>query len=603
MLLRSSIPSEPEPADSTRSVMGTDCRSATTNVLVIGTGGAGLRAALAAHDAGREVLIVGRRPRRDAHTVLAAGGINASLGTRDREDEPRWHFADTWNEGYHLADATKVELLVTEAPQHLRQLAEWGMPFARTDDGELDQRFFGAHRYRRTCYAGDWTGQALLETLLDQVEQRHITIEDGRYVSHLLVEGGVCAGALSFDLRTGQRTALLADAVVLAGGGHTRLWARSSSRRDENAGDAMHLALRAGAQLRDLELVQFHPTGMTHPDQWEGQLVTEAVRGEGGRLVNADGERFMDRYDAERMELSTRDTIAVANYTEIREGRAGPHGGVFLDLTHLDRTTIRAKLPRMYRQFVDAQLVDISEAAMEVAPTAHYSMGGVSVAAGSGATSVEGLFAAGEITGGLHGANRLGGNSLTETVVFGARAGAAAAERSAALPAQPRPLQALRAANEELDELVGDKDLPPRLLQHELRQVMWEHVGVVREDASLGRGLDRISELTGCLDDLDVQPDAQGHRDLAGALELRGSLQLARATVIAARARTETRGAHQRRDHPDRDDEHQLVSHVVRLGADAELAWSTQARTEVPEHLAEWARETKRPDDHGRLLE
>jgi succinate dehydrogenase / fumarate reductase, flavoprotein subunit len=583
--------------------MPTDWRTTTTNVLVIGTGGAGLRAAIAAHDAGQEVLVVGRRPRHDAHTVLAAGGINGALGTRDPDDEPRWHFVDTWNEGYFLADPAKVEVLVTEAPDHLLQLADWGMPFARTDDGALDQRYFGAHRYRRTCYAGDWTGRALIETLLDQVDRRRIAIDDGRYVSHLLVEEGVCAGALTFDLERGERTAVLADAVVLAGGGHTRLWARSSSRRDENAGDAMQLALRAGATLRDLELVQFHPTGMTHPDGWVGQLVTEAVRGEGGRLFNAEGERFMERYDPDRLELSTRDTVALANYTEIQAGRAGPHGGVFLDLTHLDRATIRKQLPSMYRQFVDAQLVDIAEEPMEVAPTAHYSMGGVAVVHDTAATDVEGLFAAGEITGGLHGANRLGGNSLTETVVFGARAGRAAATRSRELRAQPRPLRALFAANDELDGLIGGGEVPVRLVQHRLRQVMWEHVGVVRDDASLGHALDRIDELTGCLDDLEVRPDAQGHADLAAALELRGSLLLAAATAAAARARTETRGAHQRRDHPDRDDEHQLLSHVVSLGADRRPEWSTRPRPDVPAHLADWAHEAERPDGEGRLLE
>jgi succinate dehydrogenase / fumarate reductase, flavoprotein subunit len=581
----------------------TDPRTTVTNILVIGTGGAGLRAAIAAHDAGQEVLVVGRRPRGDAHTVLAAGGINAALGTRDPDDTPRWHFEDTWAEGYALADPTKVELLVTEAPERLRELADWGLPFARTEDGRLDQRYFGAHRHRRTCFAGDWTGRAMLETLLGQVDRRGITVRDGLYVSDLLVQDGVCAGALAVELDSGDRIVLQADAAVLAGGGHTRLWARSSSRRDENAGDAMHLALRAGAELRDLELVQFHPTGMTHPETWEGQLVTEAVRGEGGRLLNAEGERFMERYDAERLELSTRDTVALAIDSEIRAGRGGPHGGVLLDLTHLDRATIRERLPRMYRQFVDAQLLDIAEEPMEVAPTAHYSMGGVHVDAATAATEVEGLYAVGEITSGLHGANRLGGNSLTETVVFGARAGAAAAERSRSLTAQPRPRGAIRAAQERLDALVQEGDLPPRLVHHELRQVMWEHVGVVRDEAGLGRGLARLEELAGTVDDLEVQADAQGVRDLVTTVELRGSLLLAHATAAAARARTETRGAHQRDDHPDRDDREQLVHHAVRLAADGQPTWTARPRAPIPEHLREWAVEDERPDAEGRLLE
>jgi succinate dehydrogenase / fumarate reductase, flavoprotein subunit len=581
-----------------------DPRATVTNVLVIGSGGAGLRAAIAAHDAGREVRIVGRRRRDDAHTVLAAGGINAALATRDPEDAPRWHFQDTWHEGHELADPRKVELLVTEAPEHLRQLADWGLPFARTDDGELDQRYFGAHRYRRTCYAGDWTGRALAETLLAQVTRRGLGIDDEHVISHLLVEDDVCVGALGFDLASGDRTVHLADAVVLAGGGHTRLWRRSSSRQDENAGDAMALALRAGAELADLELVQFHPTGMTHPDRWEGQLVTEAVRGEGGRLFNADGERFMARYDPDRLELSARDTVAAAIDTEIREGRAGPHGGVFLDLSHLDRATIRGQLPRMHRQLVEAQLLDLAEAAVEVAPTAHYSMGGVVIDPETAATTVEGLHAAGEITAGLHGANRLGGNSLTETVVFGARAGRAAAERSAGLRAQPRPGSSLTAALDQLDELLRPGDVPVRLLQHELRGIMSDHAGVVRDEEQLREGLARLDEVEATLPSLDVQPDAQGYRDLAATLELRGSLTMARATIGHARARTETRGAHRRSDHPDLDDERQLVNHLVRLDVDGQLVCSQRARPAIPEHLTDWAVAAEdEVETAGRLLE
>jgi aspartate oxidase len=366
-----------------------DARTALTNVLVIGSGGAGLRAAIAAHDAGSEVTIVGKRLATDAHTVLASGGINAALGTVDPDDEPRWHFADTWSEGYELADPLKVELFVHEAPERIRELDAWGMPFARTEDGDIDQRYFGAHRYRRTCYAGDWTGRAMMETLHRQVVERGVPIVERTYVSRLLVHDGTCFGATTFDLASGERVAHIADAVVLAGGGHTRLWRRSSSRRGENHGDAMYLALAAGVPLADLELVQFHPTGMTHPEEWAGQLVTEAMRGEGGRLYNADGERFMERYDPDRLELSSRDRVAMANYTEIQEGRGGPNGGVFLDLTHLDQHVLREQIPRMYRQMIEAQLLDISQHPVEVAPTAHYSMGGVTVEPETGATRVD----------------------------------------------------------------------------------------------------------------------------------------------------------------------------------------------------------------------
>lgn len=579
-----------------------DHRSALSNVLVIGSGGAGLRAAIAAHDAGCEVTVVGKRLATDAHTVLASGGINAALGTVDRDDAPRWHFADTWSEGYELADPAKVELLVNEAPERILELAAWGMPFARTDDGELDQRYFGAHRYRRTCYAGDWTGRAMLETLHAQVVDRGIPIVERTYVSHLLVHDQTCFGAFTFDLSSGARVVHLADSVVLAAGGHTRLWRRSSSRRGENHGDAMYLALAAGVPLADLELVQFHPTGMTHPEEWAGQLVTEAMRGEGGRLYNAEGERFMERYDPERMELSSRDRVAMANYTEISEGRAGPNGGVFLDMTHLDQQVIREQVPRMYRQMIEAQMLDLSESPVEVAPTAHYSMGGVVIEPETGATEVEGLFAAGEITAGLHGANRLGGNSLSETVVFGARAGAAAASRSRELSLQVRSRAAIEVAHDELDGFIHDGDEVVRLAQRELRDILWEHVGVVRDEDGIADGVERLRDLQGIVPALDVRPDAEGYDDLAGALDLRGSLVTATATALAARERRETRGAQQRRDHPDRDDDTQLVNHVVRLDADGGLELSSVPRKDVPEHLTGWA-QADEVDTEGRLLE
>ena len=395
------------------------------------------------------MLALGKRLRKDAHTVLAAGGINAALGSVDPQDSWEQHFADTVREGYFLGHPRMVEILAREAPRAVLELAEWGCPFARTPEGRLDQRFFGAHTYRRTCYAGDYTGRAVLSTLADRVATLGIPILERQYISHLLVHEGVCFGALGFDLDDGQRTVYLADAVILAAGGHTRLWRRSSSRRDENTGDGMALALQAGCSLTDMELVQFHPTGMVWPEEVAGTLVTEAVRGEGGRLLNARGERFMARYDPQRMELSTRDRVALANYAEIMAGRGGPHGGVFLDVSHLPKELILEKLPRMYRQFMETQLLDISRQPMEVAPTAHYSMGGVVVDPDTTATEVEGLYAAGEVTGGLHGANRLGGNSLAETVVFGRLAGEHGAARSARLEVQQRSRRVIGAAKRQ----------------------------------------------------------------------------------------------------------------------------------------------------------
>jgi succinate dehydrogenase / fumarate reductase flavoprotein subunit len=572
------------------------------NVLVIGTGAAGLRAAIAAHQAGSEVVIVGKRRRDDAHTVLAAGGINAALGTVDPEDSWEQHFADTIREGYFLGDPRVVELMARESPAAVLELADWGAPFARTADGRLDQRFFGAHRWRRTCYAGDWTGRAILRTLAAKVAELGLAVIDDQYVSQLLVTDGTCFGALAFGLETGERTVLLADAVVLAAGGHTRIWRRSSSRRDENTGDGMYLALRAGCRLSDMELVQFHPTGMVAPEEAAGTLVTEAVRGEGGRLKNAQGERFMARYDPERMELSARDRVALANYTEITQGRGGPNGGVFLDITHLGKDLILEKLPRMYRQFLEYQMLDISQQPMEVAPTAHYSMGGVVVDPETHVTDVAGLYAAGEVAAGLHGANRLGGNSLAETVIFGRRAGEAAASYSAARDLQLRARDVVRAADEELASFIRHGRQFARPLQRALRDTMWETCGVVRDQEGLERGLDRVAELRELAADVDVRPTSEGYADLAHALDLRASLAAAEASLLGALARTESRGAHQRRDHPGLSPELR-VNFRIRTGDDGRLATTADPVPPIPPSLQAWADAAGDVSVAGRLLE
>jgi succinate dehydrogenase / fumarate reductase, flavoprotein subunit len=578
-------------------------RTNVTNVLVIGAGAAGLRAAVAAHQAGSDVLIIAKRPRNDAHTVLAAGGINGALGTVDPQDSWQQHFADTLREGYFLADPRVVEIMAREAPAALQELADWGAPFARLPDGRLDQRYFGAHRWRRTAYAGDWTGRAMLRALAAKVASLRIPIIDTQYVSQLLVHDGACFGALAFDVESGERTVFFADAVVLAAGGHTRIWRRSSSRRDENNGDGMYLALRAGCRLSDMELVQFHPTGMLTPEEIAGTLVTEAVRGEGGHLKNALGERFMHRYDPERMELSARDRVALANYTEIAEGRGGPNNGVFLDVTHLGKDTILDKLPRMYRQFLEYQMLDISTEPMEVAPTAHYSMGGVVVDPETHATDVAGLYAAGEVTAGLHGANRLGGNSLAETVIFGRRAGAAAAEFSATRDLQLRARDVVRAADEELSELIRPGSEFVRPLQRALRDTMWECCGVVRDDAGLRRGLERVKELRALLPKVDVRPSSEGYGDLAHVLDLRAALTSAEATLTGALARRESRGAHYRRDYPDTDPDLR-VNFRASMAADGALTLTSDPVPPLPAELAAWTeKEGAELPVSGRLLE
>lgn len=573
-----------------------------SNVLVIGSGAAGLRAAIAAREKGVDVVIVGKRLRRDAHTVLAAGGINASLGTVDPQDTWQHHYVDTVQDGYFLNHPHMVEEMVRQAPQAIADLVDYGVPFARQSDGQLDQRFFGAHTYRRTCYAGDWTGRAIIFGLADRVETLKIPIHENRYVTRLLVDDGQCFGALTFDLHSGERVVYLADSVILAAGGHTRLWRRSSSRRDENTGDGMYLALDAGAELADMELVQFHPTGMVAPESIAGTLVTEAVRGEGGRLINAIGERYMARYDSERMELSTRDRVALANYTEIIEGRGGPNGGVFLDISHREKSYIIEKLPRMYRQFLEHQLLDISQEAMEVAPTAHYSMGGVVVDPETQVTRVRGLYAAGEVTSGLHGANRLGGNSLAETVVFGRIAGEQAADFALEIPGQHRSNPVIRMANEDIDQMIKEGTEMARPLQREIRDIMWHDCGVMRDGERLADGLDRLDIVKEAAQHVDVRPSSEGYHDLALAFDLRSALTAAEATVRSALARKESRGAHQRTDYPESDDRY-LVNFVLFLNEDgAQEIWERPVLP-IPAELQGWFEKSDELEVAGRLLE
>jgi len=549
----------------------TTVRTSVCSVLVIGSGAAGMRAAIAAHEAGAHVTVLGKRPRLDAHTVLAAGGINGALGTRDHDDTWQQHYADTVREGYFLSHPRVVEIMAMESPAAIRELDEWGCEFARTDDGDIDQRFFGAHYYRRTCYAGDFTGRAVLRTVHRRAAEIGVpAVVEDTYVAKLLVADRTCFGALAFDVHTGERTVLLADAVIVCTGGHTRLWRRSSSRRDENFGDGLGLLLEAGVELMDMELVQFHPTGMMWPEEVAGRLITEAVRGEGGLLYNARGERFMERYDRERLELSSRDRVALAIHTEIAEGRGTERGAVLLDISHCGKDFILEKLPRMYRQFIELEMLDITKQPMEVAPTAHYTMGGAVVDPETHATSVAGLYAAGEVCGGLHGANRLGGNSLSETLISGRHAGEAAASFAESDEVIIRSRRAIRDAADELEAMVRPGTELARPQQRRLRNAMWQHCGVVRDETGLKEALAEIEDIRRALPEVDVRPGAEGWSDLAHALDLCGGLLAAEATVRGAMERRETRGAHNRSDHPELDDGLQ-VNFYTRLD-DGEMA-------------------------------
>ncbi|MEV6375218.1 FAD-dependent oxidoreductase [Micromonospora musae] len=571
-------------------------RRLSTSVLVIGTGGSGLRAAIELAERGVDVLAVGKRPKLDAHTSLAAGGINAALGTMDAEDSWQQHAADTIKESYLLANPHTVQIVAQGAARGIHDLERFGMGFAREEDGRISQRFFGAHKYRRTAFAGDYTGLEIQRALVRRATQLSVPILDTIYITRLLVRDNVVFGAYGFDVNDGTRYLVHADAVILAAGGHTRIWRRTSSRRDENTGDSFRLAVLAGARLRDPELVQFHPSGILEPENAAGTLVSEAARGEGGILRNAVGERFMERYDPERMELSTRDRVALAAYTEIKQGRGTPNGGVWLDVSHLPRETIMNRLPRVYQMMLELQMRDITTSPMEIAPTAHYSMGGVWVRPEDHGTDVAGLYAIGEAASGLHGANRLGGNSLIELLVYGRIVGATVADYTAGLDAQRRSREAVGEARAEIDGLLSaDGRENVRALQRAIRNTMTEHAGVVRDEQGLRTGLTELGAIEDRMTDIGVHPDIAGYQDLAHAFDLKASALAARATLEAALERRETRGCHNRSDYPNLDPTLQV-----------NLVWSPTAgivREEIPPVPTEIAELMQDVSTVGKLVE
>lgn len=557
------------------------------SVLVIGTGGSGLRAAIELAENGVDVVAVGKRPRHDAHTALAAGGINAALGTMDQEDSWEQHAADTIKESYYLADPRTVEIVAKGAAEGISDLERYGMGFAREEDGRISQRFFGAHTFRRTAFAGDYTGLEIQRSLVKRSEQLEIPIIDTVYITDILTDDNRVFGAYGFDVNDGTRYLIHADAVILAAGGHNRIWRRTSSRRDENTGDSFRLAVEAGARLRDPELVQFHPSGIIEPENAAGTLISEAARGEGGILRNALGERFMERYDPERMELSTRDRVALAAYTEIQEGRGTENGGVWLDVSHLPREVILERLPRVYQTMLEVQMLDITREPIEIAPTAHYSMGGVWVHSEDHATDVEGLYAIGEASSGLHGANRLGGNSLIELLVFGRIVGQAAADYSANLAAQTRSVHAVDKARGELERLLAaDGTENVRALQRAIRDMMTEHAGVVRTEEGLTQGIARLNEIEERMKNVGIHPDIAGFQDLAHAYDLKSAALSARATLEAALERRETRGCHNRSDYPEMDPAMQ-----VNLVWSPETGITREEIAPIPDEIQELIRE------------
>jgi succinate dehydrogenase / fumarate reductase flavoprotein subunit len=530
------------------------------SVLVIGAGAAGARAAIELADRGVEdTLVLGKRSHGDAHTTWARGGINGALGTRDPEDEWQIHAADTLDEGHFINDPEKVETVAKQMPDRLRELDDWGMDFSRTEDGSINQRYFGAQSFRRTAFAGDHTGESLLNTLIDRAQELEIPYREDVMITKVISDDDGVHGVVGFDMDTGEFVLFNTGAVVLAAGGYAAIYGRHTSRDDENNGDGPALAYDAGADLMDMEFVQFHPTGMavdeSDPDwePWSGRLVTEAVRGEGGRLFNSEGERFMERYSPDQMELDARDVVARAIAEEVSEGRGTENGGVYLDISHRDADFIQERLPRMYERFQSLG-VDMAEEPVEVAPTSHYGMGGVAVDA-HGETTVDDLFAIGETMAGVHGANRLGGNSLAETVAYGVVAGTRIADRIDGPGAIPDALRET-VVNPHLADLEAlansDGQYTVMSVFEELQDVLWEHAGLLRDEATLGDGLDKLDVIRQKTTDMDV--GGLTSESFEFAVDIGFMLTAAESVLRGAKQRTESRGAHYREDHPDVDE-------------------------------------------------
>ncbi|MBW8699124.1 Fumarate reductase flavoprotein subunit [Streptomyces sp. MBT84] len=526
-----------------------------TSVLVVGTGGSGLRAAIEVAEAGVAVIAVAKDAADGVHTVMASGSIEWP-SVADTGDTWERHAADTLREGRLLADPRAAQIVAHHAVRGFHDAERYGVRLERRGHGGSAERRFSDQTYHRTAFANEYTGPEVRQALRERVRQLAIPVLPSVYVTRLLVDDGTVFGAYGFDLVDGSRYLVHADSVILAAGGHTRIWRRTSSRRDENTGDAFRLAVEAGARLRDPELVQFHPFGLIRPENAADVLVSEAARGEGGVLLNNLGERFMARYDAERMELCSRERVAMASCIEIKEGRGTRAGGVWLDLSHLPRERVLSRLPQVHQTLWDLQMLDITRDPIEVAPTAQYAMGGVWVRPEDHSTDVDGLFVIGEAASGLHGASRVEENSLIELLVYGRIAGRTAAEYSAGLSSLRRSPAAVRAAEADVDRLLAaDGDQNVRALLRSVRHLMTERAGVVRDETGLSAGLVELDEIEARVGAIGVHIDIGGFPDLAYAYELRSAVLAARATLECALERRETRGCHNRSDYPEADSE------------------------------------------------
>ncbi|MEY2487629.1 MAG: succinate dehydrogenase / fumarate reductase, flavoprotein subunit [Verrucomicrobiota bacterium] len=594
------------------------------DVLVIGAGGAGLRAAIEASTAGVSVGLVCKSLLGKAHTVMAEGGIAAALANVDDRDNWKVHFADTMRGGQYVNQWRMAELHAKEAPDRVRELEAWGAVFDRTKDGRILQRNFGGHRYPRLAHVGDRTGLEMIRTLQDHGIHQGIEVYMEQTVLALLKDGDRIAGAFGYERERGRFKIFRAKAVVLATGGLGRAY-KITSNSWESTGDGVALAYEVGADLIDMEFVQFHPTGMVWPPSVRGILVTEGVRGEGGILTNKNGRRFMfdeipDNYktqtadneeegwrycqgdkDARRPpELLTRDHVARCIVREIKEGRGSPHGGVYLDIAWIKQKLpnaaehIKRKLPSMYHQFKQLADIDITEQPMEVGPTTHYAMGGISVHPDTQMSGVPGLFAAGECAAGINGANRLGGNSLSDIVVFGKRAGEFAAkfakENALGNLDQSRIEKLAAEAVAPFERSAGEN---PYEVQKDLQEMMQDNVGIVRTETEMQSALDHLRGFW----DRANRAGVTGHREFNPgwhtALDLKNLLIVSEAITRAALERKESRGAQFRDDFPDKDERFSRVNTIISRGADGGMQIRLEALPEMPDYLKQVIEEMK----------
>ena len=588
------------------------------DVIIIGAGGAGMRAAIEAKERGLRVALICKSLLGKAHTVMAEGGVAAAMGNVYEEDNWKVHFRDTMRGGKMLNHWRMAQLHAQESPDRVQELEKWGALFDRTKDGKILQRDFGGHRYARLAHVGDRTGLELIRTLQQKAVSLDVDVfMECKVVRLLTGDDGSVTGAVAYWRPTGEFVTFAAKAVVLATGGVGKSW-KFTSNSWEGTGDGHAVALWAGAELIDMECVQFHPTGMVWPLSVRGILVTEGVRGDGGVLKNSEGERFMFNYIADMFkaetadseaeadrwyddhtagrrppELLPRDEVARSINSEVKAGRGSPHGGVFLDIaSRRSAEVIRRRLPSMYHQFMELAGVDITQEAMEVGPTCHYIMGGVRVEPDNGATSVPGLFAAGEVSGGMHGSNRLGGNSLSDLLVFGRRAGMGAADfaegRAGGAPKLEESL-IRHYIDEALEPFTRDEGENPYDLQHDLQEMMQTNVGIIRTGPELDEALEKLEVLKERVNNISVKGGRAYNPGWNLATDLPAMLTVSTCVALGARERKESRGGQTREDFPKADPELGKINFVSRQpaggGFNEEIKISPEPLPEMPDEL------------------